>query len=382
MRNGKIITARLWPNFSGGIPSVAPVILGINPQKYETICIYLAKNSSSSNIFEQKGKKVFYITQKSKPPAFSLAVFSKLTKILRTEGVDILHCHKHISTFYGTIAAKMANVPVVLTHVHGMGRTRNLKRKIHNRFLFSRLDRIFAVGEAVREDILQSNPAVKPEKVINTGNSIDYNYFSSRVYNKQTVCKKFGIPENSFVFGTAGRLAPTKGLRYLVRAFAQIKKQLHNVELLIAGTGELKGRLEKRTVKLGCNNSVHFLGHVENMPEFYSAIDVFVLPSVAEGLPRVIIEAMAAGILCVATDAGGIPEILDNGRCGLLVPPKDTNALAEAMLKVVNMPQQEKSAVISEAKEHIKKNYNHDVMIKKTEKIYDTLAKEKLERMR
>ena len=378
MRNGKIIIARLWPKFSGEFPSVAPIIFGINPQKYETICIYLAKNSSNPNIFEQKGKKVFYITQNSEPPALSLTAFSKLAKILRTEGVDILHCHKHISTFYGTIAGKMAKVPIILAHVHGMGRTRNFNRKLLNRFLLSHVDRILAVGEAVKDDILQSNPAVNPEKVINTGNSIDYDYFSSSVYNKQTVRRKFGIPENSSVFGTAGRFVPTKGLRYLIRAFAQIKKQLRNVELLIAGTGELKNRLEKRAVKLGCRNSVHFLGHVDNMPEFYSAVDVFVLPSVAEGLPKVIIEAMAAGILCIATNAGGIPEILGNGPCGLIIPLKNQNALADAMLKAANMPKQEKSVLISTAKEHVRKNFNHTVMIKKIEKIYDTLVTEKI----
>lgn len=378
MRNGKIITARLWPNFSGEVPSVAPVIFGINPQKYETVCIYLAKSSSSPNIFEEKGKKVFYITQNSKPLAFSLTAFFKIAKILRTEGVDILHCHKYISTFYGTIAAKMANVPIILAHVHGMGRTRNLKRKILNRFLLPHVDRIFAVGEAVKDDILQSNPTVNPEKVINTGNSIDYDYFSSSIYDKQTVHRKFGIAENSFVFGAAGRLAPTKGLRYLIRAFAQVKKQLRNVELLIAGAGELEGRLEKRAVKLGCKDSVHLLGHVDNMPEFYSAVDVFVLPSVAEGLPKAIIEAMAAGILCIATNAGGIPEILGNGPCGLMVPIKNQNALANAMLKAANMPKQEKLVLISTAKEHIRKNFSHNVMTKKIEKIYDTLVTEKI----
>jgi glycosyltransferase involved in cell wall biosynthesis len=108
------------------------------------------------------------------------------------------------------------------------------------------------------------------------------------------------------------------------------------------------------------------------MPEFYSAVDVFVLPSVAEGLPKVIIEAMAAGILCIATNAGGIPEILGNGPCGLIIPLKNQNALADAMLKAANMPQQEKQETISAAKIHIKKNYSHAVVIKRLEKIYET----------
>jgi glycosyltransferase involved in cell wall biosynthesis len=373
MKNGKFIVARLWPKFSGGFPSGASVIFGINPRKYETICIYLVKNSSSPNIFEQKGKKVFYIIQNSKPPALSFTVFFKLAKILRNEGVDILHCHRHKSTFYGTIAAKMANVPIILTHVHGMDRTRNLKRKILNRFLFSHVNRIFAVGEAVKDDILQNNPVVYPEKVINIGNSIDLDYFSS-IIDKQIARRKFGIADNAFIFATAGRFSKNKGQSYLIRAFAEVKKKMPNAHLLIAGDGQLKDSLKKEATNSGFENATHFLGKIDDMPAFYSAIDVFVLPSIgSEGLPKVLIEAMAAGILCIATNVGGTPdEILVGGRYGLLVPHSDTNALVEAMLNAANMPQQEKQETISAAKTHIRKNYSHAVVVKKLEKIYET----------
>jgi glycosyltransferase involved in cell wall biosynthesis len=379
MQNGKILVARLWPRFGSEFPAVAPVIFGMNPQKYETICIYLAKNSSSPNIFEQKGKKVFYITQKSKPPALSLTAFLKLAKILRNEGVDILHCHKHKSVFYGTIAGKLANVPVILSHVHGMDRTRNFNRKFLNRFLLPHVDRIFAVGEAVKDDILQNNPVVSPEKVINIGNSIDLDYFSS-IIDKQIARRKFGIADDAFIFATAGRLSKNKGQSYLIRAFADVKKKMPNAHLLIAGDGQLKDSLKKEAANSGCENSILFLGKINDMPAFYSAIDVFVLPSIgSEGLPKVLIEAMAAGILCIATNVGGTPdEILVHGRYGLLIPLRDTNALVEAMLNAANMPKEEKSALISTAKEHVRKNFNHNVMIKKNEKIYDSLVTEKI----
>ena len=378
MRNGKIIVARLWPGFGGGIESYTPVILGINPEKYETIFIHLTKNSDNPNIFEQKGKKVFYITEKPRLPFFKPFVFSKLASILKNEGVDILHCHKHKSTVYGTITGKLAKVPIILAHVHGMGRSRNFGRRLLNRFILSHVDKILAVGQAVKDDILQHNPSVKPQKVINTGNSIDLDYFSSTVYDKQDTRKKFGIPQNSFVFATAGRLAPTKGQKYLIEAFTQVRKQLNNAELLIVGAGELKEELEQQASEPNCKDYVHFLGLVDNMREFYSSADIFVLPSVAEGLPRTLIEAMATGLLCIASNIGGIPEILNNGRCGLLVPPGDAKALTDAMLKAANMPQQKKSAVISAAKEYIKKEYSHSVMIKRIEKIYDTLVAEKI----
>lgn len=378
MRNGKIIVARFWPKFGGNIPSITPVILGINPKKYETIGIYLTKNSNIPNILEQNGKKIFYVTDRPRLPLIKPFVFLKLATILKNQGVDILHCHHHKSVVYGTIAGRPAGVPIILAHVHGMGRTRNIHRKILNRFILPRVDKILAVGQAVKNDVLQNNFFIPPDKVINLGNSIDYDYFALSAYDKQTVRRKFGIPEGCFVFATAGRLAPTKGQPYLISAFAQVRKRLSNVELLIAGTGESKDELEKQVLQLGCGSSIHFLGRVDNMPEFYSCIDTFVLPSVAEGLPRSLIEAMAAGVLCIASNVGGIPEILDNGRCGLLVPLKDTNALVEAMLKTVNMPKQEKLAVISTAKEYIKENYSHNIMIKKIERIYDNLVSEKI----
>ncbi len=372
MRNGKIIAARLWTRFDGDIPSRTPVILGINPQKYETITIYLTKNSPNPNIFEQKGKKVFYITKKPRLGLFKLKVFFKLAKILKSESVDILNCHKHKSVIYGTIAGKLAGVPIILAHVHGMGRSRNLRRKLINRLLLPKIDKILAVSEAVKNDILQNNFSIPQEKVINLGNSIDYDYFASNTYDRQATRQKFGISRNSLVFATAGRLVPTKGHKYLIRAFANVRKQLNNAQLLIAGTGEMKNELENLASELNCDSAVHFPGHVDNTAEFYSMIDVFVLSSIAEGMPRTLIEAMAAGILCVATGAGGIPEILDNGSCGLLVPPKDTNALADAMLKAANMPQSQKQTIISSTKKRVKENYSHNVMIKKIEKIYET----------
>jgi glycosyltransferase involved in cell wall biosynthesis len=378
MRNGKIIVARFWPKFGGDIPSRTPVILGINPQKYETICIYLTKNSDNPNIFEQKGKKVFYITQKPYLPFFKPAVFFKLAAILKKEGVDILHCHKHKSVAYGSIAGRLAKVPVILAHVHGMDRTRNFRRKFINRFVLSPVDKILAVSQAVKNDILQNNSSIKPEKVINVGNSINYDYFTSSNCDRKAVRNKFNIPQNAFVFATAGRLAQTKGQEYLITAFTQVRKQLNNAELLIAGTGEMKNELENLVSRLNCNSSVHFLNHVDDMREFYSAADCFVLPSIAEGMPRSLIEAMAWGVFCIASNVGGISEILNDGSCGLLVPPKDANALTDAMLKAANMPADKKTAVLSKAKEFIRNNYSHDVMIKKIEQIYDALAAEKI----
>jgi glycosyltransferase involved in cell wall biosynthesis len=376
MRDGKIIIARLWPTFGGNIPSVIPVICGINPDKYETIGIYLTKTSDVPNLLEQNGKKVFFVTQKSRLPIIPFS-FLRLAEILKEQGVDILHCHHHKAAFYGTIAGKIAKVPVILSHVHGLGRTRNINRKLQNYFLMPHIDKILAVGGAVKDDILKTNPSVKPEKVMNIGNSIDYDYYSNSNYDRKSVREKYNIPSDAFVFAAAGRLAETKGQKYLIEAFTKIKNRIPNAKLLFAGTGQLKEELEEKAAELGCEDSVHFLGRVDNMPQFYRGIDCFVLPSLAEGLPRTLIEAMAAGVLCIASSVGGIPEILDNGRLGFLVQAENPDELADMMQKAINLPLQKKEAIIADAKEYVKKNYSYNTMIKRIEEVYDTLIKEK-----
>jgi glycosyltransferase involved in cell wall biosynthesis len=378
MQNGKFIIAKLWPRYGGDTPSRTPVILGVNPQKYETICIYHTKNSSNPNVFERNGKKVFYLTQEPSLGLLKFFAIFKLAALLKKQQVDILDCHHHKSVIYGAIAGKLAGVPVIIANVHGLGRTRNIKRKLLNFFILPRIDRILAVGGAVKKDILQNNPSVKSEKVINIGNSIDYDHYASTRFGRKTVRDKFNIPQNAFVFAAAGRLSQTKGQKFLIEAFSQVKKQIPNAELLIAGTGELEDELKKQASETDCETSIHFLDRVNNMPEIYGAADVFVLPSIAEGLPRSIMEAMAAGVICIASNAGGIPEILDNGRFGFLAAPKDSNALCETMLKTAAVSSDEKIKIISSAKNHIQGNYSHGIMIKRMEKIYDSLVSEKI----
>ncbi|HAL45841.1 MAG: hypothetical protein A2Y12_04200 [Planctomycetes bacterium GWF2_42_9] len=372
MKDGKIIVARLWPTFGGNIPTVIPVICGMDPQKYETIGIYLTKTSDIPNMLEQNGKKIFFVTRKQKLPIFPLSFF-RLAKILKEQQVDILHCHHHRATYQGVIAGLLARVPVIISHVHGMGRTRNLSRKIQNYFLFPHVDKIFAVGQATRDDIVKFNPSVDPKKVVNIGNSIDFKYFSTGNNNRQAFREKYNIPQDAFLFATAGRLAPTKGQMYLIEAFAKIRKQIPNAKLFFAGNGQLKEDLEKKAAELGCADSVYLPGRIENMPEFYNSIDCFLLPSVAEGLPRTLIEAMAAGVLSIASNVGGIPEILNNGKYGILTPPENADVLAKAMLDAFNMPAEKKNEMTKSARESVKTNYDYPVMIKRIENYYDEL---------
>ncbi|MCX5638738.1 MAG: glycosyltransferase family 4 protein, partial [Planctomycetota bacterium] len=241
-----------------------------------------------------------------------------------------------------------------------------------NLLLFRRINRLIPVANKVKEDVLRNNRFLSEDKLFVLENSVDYERFAKISISKEDAKRLLGTSPDAFVFGTIGRLAPTKGLPYLIEAFAKVKQQMPSAQLVLVGDGRLRNELEQRAAKTLCADSIHFLGHRNNTPELLRAMDVFVLPSIAEGMPRAILEAMAGGVPCVATGVGGIPELLDGGNMGLLVPPADTDALAQAMLTVANMPKDKLDKLIQNAQSKATQACSHDVVRKKLARLYES----------
>lgn len=374
MRDSKVVIARLFLSYNGKVPSRAGVIMGLNPERFETILVYLTKCSEEENFFEKKGYKAYYLYGNKLLNAFRPSILGKLVRILKDEKVDIIHCHRHKPTFYGAVAAAIAGTPSVLSHVHGITRTKNLRRKITNSFMFKKVDKILTVGEAVREDVLRNNPSVPAEKVVSIGNSIDYERFADVPLSKAQAKERLNLPADSFVFGTVARMALNKGQIYLIRALARVKKVLPTAQLIFVGDGRLREELEKQARQVVPDGSVCFLGRREDTPELLRAMDAFVLPSIgSEGLPKALLEAMAAGVPCIGTGVSGIPEIIENGRFGVLVAPKNDSALAEAMIKLAkDIGRTEVDSMIQKAGDRVRCCYTHNVVVKRLEQIYDS----------
>jgi glycosyltransferase involved in cell wall biosynthesis len=139
------------------------------------------------------------------------------------------------------------------------------------------------------------------------------------------------LPLEGFVVGTAGRLVPVKDQATLLEAVARVRAAGHQVTLVLAGDGPLKADLESRAASLGISQAVRFLGHCERIETVFSALDVFVLSSVSEGMSNTILEAMASGLPVVATRVGGADELIEPGTSGLLVPSRSPEAIATAV---------------------------------------------------
>jgi glycosyltransferase involved in cell wall biosynthesis len=261
----------------------------------------------------------------------------RLARLLRRERVSILHAHFFDPTFIGLVAAKLARVRFVFTRHHSDHNTR-LGKKWHSRIdaLCGRgADHVIAVSEATRQIMVEQEgvPAHQITTVYNGMNSLRE---PSRV-DIEKVRRELGLGDEPVLLMLA-RLHEEKGHRFLFEAIPEILATVGKVTILLAGEGPHRSDLEREVRARGLQNTVRFLGRRTDVPELITLASVLVLPSLAESFGFALVEAMSLGKPAVASTAGGIPEVVVNGETGLLVPPADSKALADAICRVLNTP--------------------------------------------
>ena len=372
MKKDKINLALLWLRYDGGVTSVGDLVLRLDKEHFNVIFIYLTRYGVETNIIGEAGYDVVYLSEIERIKIFRFSILCRLVRILKEHNVDILHCHGHKPALYGALAARFAKTPVILSHVHGLGRSKNLKRKLAYFLLFGSIVRFIAVANSVKEDILRSNWLLSSEKLTVLENSVDYERFAKVSISKEDAKRKLGLPSDAFVFGTIARFGPYKGHKFLISGLEKVQNEVPSAHLLLIGEGPLKEDVQKQVTTAGIDQSVHFLGQRNDIPELLRAMDAFVLPSVgSEGMPRVLLEAMAADVPCIATNVGGIAEIISSNDVGVLIPPEDSEALADEMIKLTKMTPKKRQKLIDNARQRIYSHYSHDVVMRKLEKIYE-----------
>lgn len=219
--------------------------------------------------------------------------------------------------------------------------------------------RIFSVSEASKRYLAQL-AGLAPARIEVIANGVDTEHFSPRREPRA---------RSRFVFGTLGRLEPIKNHALLVDAFAELVRRELDVELRIAGTGALRARLEARVAEHGIQDRVRFVGHVGDTPRFLRELDGFVLSSDGEGHPNALLEALACGLPAIATAVGGVHEVLDGGRAGILVPPGSTGPLAAAMATLCGSRELERT-LAERARARVVESYGLGRMLEVYEALY------------
>ena len=257
---------------------------------------------------------------------------------LRDAGIDVVHTHAWGGGLIGRFAARYARVPVIVGHVHGIY---NYVSRFHL-FIDSVLVRwstaTICCSQAARNFML-TRQRVPPSKVVVVYNGIDLSPFGPCAPDDRArLRRKVGVKPDDLVIGSVGHLEGHKGHRHLINAFRRILETNPHARLLLVGGGRLRANLEKLTKSLGVERRVTFAGVRRDVPRLLSLMDLFVLPSLNEALGLAVIEAMASGVPVVASDVGGIPEVVKHRRTGLLVQPGSPSALADAILELLNAP--------------------------------------------
>lgn len=366
----KINILHLAKKYEGNRPLRNIMILGIDQERYNSKVCYLSGKPDGKNILDRHGLSIYLdIDNPSKNKTRTTIM---LKNCLKTERPDILHCHRHAASVFGILAGVTDKIKII-SHVHGLDRTRSFKRRFTNWLLLRHVDRIITVSNSVRLDVINTNWNMDPIKVVTVKNSLDLEVVDSVKICKMDSRLKLGIPEDEIVFGAVGRLVPTKGLSYLIEAFSQVQRKIPNSRLVIVGDGTLLKKLKNRAEELGISSRVLFTGFREDVLELIRGFDVFVLPSLAEGLSIALLEAMASKLPVIASDVGGIPEVFGGSPCGRLVPPRDIPVLSSAMVEIGSLNYEQRTFLGDSGRKRIEKEFTSHIMIKNLHDIYESV---------
>ncbi len=304
-----------------------------------------------------------------------------LWRLLRRERPALVHTHTSKAGAVGRLAAKLAGVPVVIHTPHGhvfygyYGAIVSAIIRLLERLLATITDRIVTLTDRGAEEHVQYKIA-GPEKFVTIHSGIDIAHYQSVRVDPAVKRKELGIPPEGPIVGTVGRLVPIKGLEWLLKAAPRVLAEFPQAYFVIIGDGPMLGELRELTSKLGIGPRVVFLGAREDAPECLAALDLFVLPSLNEGMGRVLIEAMAVGCPVVATRVGGIPDVVTDRTTGLLVPPRDDRALAEAILTLLQ-DRSRRVAYGEAARRRVDGRFDVETMVRNIERLYDAVWQEK-----
>ena len=266
---------------------------------------------------------------------FDVGIIFRLARLMRQREVDIVHTHLYHAGRYGRIAATLAGVPCVVASFHNVYHIRRFKQHVFNWILGKVTDRMIAVSEAVKDHLARYDH-IPSDRITVLPNAIDLRLFGG--HDRTEARRRLGIPPDAYVVGTVGRLELQKGHAVLLQAMRKVAITCPVAWLLLVGGGSQEWPLRRAADELGLTDRITFAGERSDVPALLGALDLFVLPSLWEGLPLVLLEAMASGVPVVATRVGGVPEVVSDGATGILVDPMRPDQLAAAIIRCRNDP--------------------------------------------
>lgn len=392
---GKIKILHVITRLDGGGSAENTILttLGLDKKKYDVVLIKgLSLESEMSagekasvedglTQIELMGVKLIIVPSLVRQinPIIDLRTLFRLYRIFLREKPIVVHTHTSKAGILGRWASFLAGIPIVVHTPHGhvfYGYYGRIKTKLF--ILMEKLtapitDKIITLTEKEKEEHIQLNIS-KPDKfvVIHSGVKLEN---SHKNWDNDALRKGLGISLTDSIVGTVGRLVEIKGHVYLLDAARLLLNKMPNTTFLLVGDGHLTNRLKNHALSLGIKEKVVFTGWRNDVFQLINMFDIFVLPSLNEGMGRVLVEAMAVGKPIIASDVGGIPNLVIHGKNGLLVPAADAQALAKSIEFLCANP--EKGSEMGKEGKKIAEDYGVGSMLQKIDDLYLRAIKEK-----
>ena len=311
-------------------------------------------------------------------PVSDILALYDLVRIIQKEKPDVVHTHTSKAGLLGRLAAKIAKAPFIVHTPHGHVFFGHFGPVLSRVFLwverlFSPLaDRVVALTDGEIRDYTDFN-VYPQDKLVKIHSGVDIEKFKQVSISAVEKKRSLGLNQNGLVVGFIGWLLPIKGSMHLLKAMEDVWQDYEDIVLVFIGKGDLDVDLRTAALKASTNGRVNFLGWRNDIDEIMPIFDIFVLPSLNEGMGRVLVEAMAAGKPVVASNVGGIPDLVKNDINGLLVPPGDEKALASSIKQLINNPEQAK--LMGQCGKELCNQFSVESMVEKIDNLYQELFK-------
>lgn len=342
---------RIIARLNVGGPTIHVTLLAnrLGPPEYESllVCGTVEPGEGDMGYFaEQYGVHPVVIPElgRSLHPLRDAVTIWKVYRLIREYQPDVVHTHTSKAGFVGRVAAWMAGVPVIIHTFHGhvfygyFGRPLTAIFMFLERMTARMSDTVITLTDSLRRELADVYHIARKSRITVLPLGLDLDGFAQTPRKGGAFRQAWNIPADAALFGIVGRLASVKNHALFLDAALLVRAQLPGARFVIVGDGETRAEIEARVDALGLSDAVTLTGWQRDLAPIYSDLDVLVISSINEGTPVSVIEALAAGCPVVSTYVGGLPDLLDHGDLGVLVPPGDAEALAQAIVDTYRNP--------------------------------------------
>ena len=291
----------------------------------------------------------------------------ELKAIIEDKGIDIVHCHDYKANLHCVFATPNKVVKITTNHLWTSETFMLRLYETFDGFLGNCFHRIVGVSDKITEQVKKF--LIDKKRAITIYNGIDLERYAPSVEKKVILRDKLGLSDDNLLLGAVGRLSVQKGYPYLLEALSLIKDEFPHVRLVFVGAGPEHDHLKEIVEKLALTDIVRFAGIQKDMPDVYRSIDALVMSSISEGLPLVLLEALAMKVPVVATKVGAIPKVVENRVTGLLCESEDVKGLAQ-QLRCVILDANLRESITASGRKLMEEKLSAQAMARQYEDIY------------